>query len=86
MKLIFCVSLVFALILFCNATVMAKQNDPLPSCEGASKQAITQFVKDVSTAGEARFFPLFQRIAVFENVGTLWAEQPMYFQLAFVLN
>ena len=65
----------------------AQTNDPLPSWnEGASKQAITQFVKDVSTAGGSRFVPPAQRIAVFDNDGTLWAEQPMYFQLAFALD
>ncbi|MEE8513443.1 MAG: HAD family hydrolase [Gammaproteobacteria bacterium] len=65
----------------------AQTNDPLPSWnEGASKQAITQFVKDVSTAGGSRFVPSAQRIAVFDNDGTLWSEQPMYFQLAFALD
>ena len=65
----------------------AQTNDPLPSWnEGASKQAITQFVKDVSTAGGSRFVPPAQRIAVFDNDGTLWSEQPMYFQLAFALD
>ena len=69
------------------ALATAQTNDPLPSWnEGASKQAITQFVKDVTTEGEAGFVPPAQRIAVFDNDGTLWSEQPMYFQLAFALD
>ncbi len=69
------------------ASAKAQTNDPLPSWnEGASKQTITQFVKDVSTAGLSQFVPPAQRIAVFDNDGTLWSEQPMYFQLAFVLD
>jgi phosphoserine phosphatase len=75
----------FALI-FAVATT-AHTNDPLPSWnEGEAKQAITQFVKDVSTAGGSRFVPLAERIAVFDNDGTLWAEQPMYFQLEFAFD
>ena len=69
------------------ALAPAQTDDPLPSWhEGASKQAITQFVKNVSTAGGPGFVPLAQRIAVFDNDGTLWAEKPMYFQLAFALD
>ncbi len=75
----------FALVFAALAT--AQTDDPLPSwSEGASKQAIIQFVQDVSTAGGSRFVPPAQRIAVFDNDGTLWAEQPMYFQLAFTLD
>lgn len=69
------------------ALVTAQTNDPLPSWnEGASKQAIKQFVKNVSTAGGPRYVPPAERIAVFDNDGTLWSEQPMYFQFAFVLD
>jgi len=65
----------------------AQTADSLPSWNaGASKQAITQFVKDVSTAGGSKFVPPAERIAVFDNDGTLWAEQPMYFQIAFALE
>ncbi|MGE5155513.1 MAG: HAD family hydrolase [Bdellovibrio bacteriovorus] len=60
---------------------------PLPSWkEGPAKQAITTFVTDVSNAGGPAFVPPAQRIAVFDNDGTLWVEQPMYTQLAFVLD
>jgi phosphoserine phosphatase len=61
--------------------------DPLPSWnEGASKQAIVAFVERVTTEGSADFVPPPERIAVFDNDGTLWSEQPMYFQLAFALD
>jgi phosphoserine phosphatase len=61
--------------------------DPLPSWnDGASKQAIIQFVKTTTTTGSAQFVPPAERIATFDNDGTLWAEQPMYFQLFFALD
>lgn len=61
--------------------------DPLPSWnEGPAKESIKQFVKKTTTPGSADFVAKEDRIAVFDNDGTLWAEQPMYFQLAFVLD
>ena len=69
------------------ATATARTTDPLPSWnEGPPKQAITQFVKEVSTKDGPRFVPSAERIAVFDNDGTLWAEQPLYVQLAFALD
>jgi hypothetical protein len=63
------------------------QEDPLPSWnEGASKQAIVEFVEKVSKEGSPDFVPEPERIAVFDNDGTLWAEHPMYVQLAFALD
>ncbi|MFC2030658.1 haloacid dehalogenase-like hydrolase, partial [Chloroflexota bacterium] len=60
------------------------QADPLPSWnEGASKSSILQFVEAVTSAGGAEFVPPLDRLAVFDNDGTLWSEQPMYFQLIF---
>jgi len=44
------------------------------------------FVKKVTTPGSADFVPVPERIATFDNDGTLWAEQPMYFQLFFALD
>ncbi|MGH6780638.1 MAG: hypothetical protein ACREB5_00840, partial [Sphingomonadaceae bacterium] len=53
--------------------------DPLPSWnDGPSKQAIAKFVRDVTREGAATFVPPAERIAVFDNDGTLWSEQPMY--------
>jgi len=69
------------------ALAAAQTNDPLPSWnEGATKQAIIRFVKDVSTPRGFGFVPPAQRIAVFDNDGTLWSEKPIYFQLAFALD
>jgi len=61
--------------------------DPLPSWnEGASRRALTGFVERVTKEGGADFVPVAERIAVFDNDGTLWSEQPIYFQLQFVLD
>lgn len=61
--------------------------DPLPSWnEGASRTAIVEFVHKTTTAGSPGFIPVADRIACFDNDGTLWSEQPMYFQLAFVMD
>ncbi len=61
--------------------------DPLPSWnDTAPKQAITAFVEKVTKEGSAGFVPIPERIAVFDNDGTLWAEQPMYFQLFFAID
>lgn len=61
--------------------------DPLPSwTETATKDTIINFVEAVTTPGSADFIPEAERIAVFDNDGTLWAEQPMYFQLYFALD
>ena len=63
------------------------QNEPLPSWnDGPTKQSITDFVAAVTTAGGPDFVPPDQRIATFDNDGTLWIEQPMYVQFAFVLD
>jgi hypothetical protein len=59
----------------------------LPSWnEGQAKRAIVDFVQRVTAAGGADFVPVPERIAVFDNDGTLWIEKPMYVQLAFVLD
>lgn len=61
--------------------------DPLPSWQdGASKQAIINFVGKVTRKGANSFVPPAERIAVFDNDGTLWAEQPMYFQMLFAIE
>lgn len=61
--------------------------DPLPSWnEGASKAAILQFVERAVTKDGPDYVPPAERIAVFDNDGTLWSEQPYYFQLAFALD
>ena len=61
--------------------------DPLPSWnDGATKQAIVDFVAKVTKEGSSDFVPVAERIATFDNDGTLWCEQPMYFQLLFALD
>ena len=63
------------------------ENDPLPSWnEGASKQAILDFVAAVTEEGGDQFVPEADRIATFDNDGTLWTEQPMYAQAFFILS
>jgi phosphoglycolate phosphatase-like HAD superfamily hydrolase len=61
--------------------------EPLPSWnDTAPKQAIVAFVERVTKQGSPDFVPLAERIATFDNDGTLWAEQPLYFQLLFAID
>ena len=61
--------------------------DPLASWnQGSSKAAIVEFVEAVTTAGSQDFVPPAERIAVFDNDGCLWSEQPAYFQLLFAID
>ena len=70
-----------------STSALAQATDPLPSWnDGATKTSITDFVARVTTQGGPDFVPPDQRIATFDNDGTLWVEQPMYVQLAFVLD
>ena len=63
------------------------QPDALPAWnDGTAKRAITDFVARVTRQGGPDFVPPAERIAVFDNDGTLWLEQPMYVQLAFALD
>jgi len=63
------------------------QTDPLPSWnDGATKKSIIDFVARVTTQGGVDFVPAPERIAVFDNDGTLWTEQPIYFQAAFAFD
>jgi phosphoserine phosphatase len=78
-------SLVLAAALV-SATAAAQTKDPLASWnDGKAKQAILKFVAEVTSEGAAFVEPA-ERIAVFDNDGTLWSEQPIYFQLAFALD
>nr|WP_245571675.1 HAD family hydrolase [Microvirga subterranea] len=63
------------------------QPDPLPSWnDGAGKTSIIAFVEKVTREGGPDFVPVEERIATFDNDGTLWTEQPMYVQAAFILD
>ena len=62
-------------------------SDPLPSwSDTAPKRAIVDFVARVTREGGPDFVAVEDRIATFDNDGTLWAEQPVYFQVAFALD
>ena len=68
-------------------SAVARAQDPLPSWnDGKAKQAIVEFVAKVTKEGSPDFVPPAERIATFDNDGTLWAEQPMYFQFLFALD
>lgn len=76
----------FTIVLSCSFAAVTLA-DPLPSWnDGSSKQAIISFVKKTTTKGSADFVEPTKRIAVFDNDGTLWAEQPLYFQAIFIFD
>src|SRR5262245_9049154 len=61
--------------------------DPLPSWnEGATKAAIIKIVQDTTRPGSPDFVPPEQRIATFDNDGTLWCEQPLYVEVVYTLD
>jgi len=75
----------FALVLLASTTAQA--NDLLPSWSpGKTKQAIIQFVEDVTKQGSPNYVPPAERIATFDNDGTLWVEYPTYSQLLFAFE
>jgi hypothetical protein len=80
----FFIRCLLALLLLANTAFAA---DPLPSWnDGPAKKAIVTFVEKVTKKEEPDFVPPAERIATFDNDGTLWAEQPLYFQLFFALD
>jgi phosphoserine phosphatase len=69
------------------ATRAFAETDPLPSWnDGPTKQAILEFVQAATDESSAKFVPPAERIATFDNDGTLWPSHPMYTQLAFALD
>ena len=63
------------------------QTDPLPSWnDGAAKKAIVEFVQATTTQGSPKFVPPAERIATFDQDGTLWVEHPMYSQVMYCLE
>jgi hypothetical protein len=78
----------FALLAISLAGFTTTQaQDPLPSWnDGKTKQSITEFVGKVTKEGSSDFVPPNERIATFDNDGTLWCEQPIYFQIMFALE
>ncbi|SPA24639.1 putative nonspecific acid phosphatase [Cupriavidus taiwanensis] len=80
-----------------SATAPASQDAAAPSVQaaaaalpswrdGAARQALLKFVADVTRPGSPGFVPPEERVAVFDNDGTLWSEQPLYFQFFFLLD
>src|SRR5471032_1408199 len=68
-------------------TVPGFAQDPLPSWnDTAPKKAIVAFVERVTKEGSPDFVPPPERVATFDNDGTLWVEQPIYIQLVFALD
>ena len=73
-----------ALILAVQASA---QVDPLPSWnDGPAKKAIVEFVQSTTTNGSPKFVPPAERVATFDQDGTLWVEQPMYSQVMYCLD
>jgi hypothetical protein len=74
-------------VLSLASATQARAQDPLPSWnDGAAKQAILDFVQATTDQASPKFVAPAERIAVFDNDGTLWVEHPMYTQLAFALD
>jgi len=70
-----------------STTALAQSGDPLPSWnEGKTKRSIVDFVARVIRARSPEFVTPAERIATFDNDGTLWAEQPLYFQFLFAAD
>jgi hypothetical protein len=79
-------ALILSYLLSFGTAAIAEDADPLPSWNaGEAKQSIIDFVKRVSSEGPD-FVPPAERIATFDNDGTLWSEQPMYTQLLFAID
>jgi phosphoglycolate phosphatase-like HAD superfamily hydrolase len=78
------IGILLSLLLSINISFAA---DPLPSWnDTAPKKAIVNFVQKVTKEGSQDFVPVAERVATFDNDGTLWAEQPIYFQLFFAID
>jgi phosphoglycolate phosphatase-like HAD superfamily hydrolase len=83
---LFAAPLMLVLLVLTSQSIFA-QNDPLPSWnDGGAKKSISDFVARVTAQGGSDFVPAERRIATFDNDGTLWVEQPIYFQFAFATD
>jgi phosphoglycolate phosphatase-like HAD superfamily hydrolase len=87
-----CVAVPAVLLAVCLAAAPVQPQDqpavdPLPSWnDGPSKKALVDFVKATTDKASPRFVPVAERIATFDNDGTLWVEQPLYTQVVFALD
>jgi len=88
--LLFSIVVLAAICLYtsiCSDLAFASTTDPLLSWnDGKTKQSIISFVEKVTNSGSPDFVPPAERIATFDNDGTLWSEKPTYFQLFFALD
>ena len=81
------ISFVLAALACAVLSTTLQAADPLPSWnEGVAKKSVLQFVASVTKKGSPEFVSSGDRIAVFDNDGTLWAEQPIYFQAFFTFD
>ena len=78
--------LALSLVIVCCLERISTAQDLKSWKDGAAKQSIIEFVAAVTDPNNPSFVPTQDRIAVFDNDGTLWCEQPYYFQLAFALD
>ena len=70
-----------------GGAVRLQAADPLPSWnDGPARRSVVAFVENVTREGATGYVPPAERIAVFDNDGTLWSEQPMYFQAFFIFD
>jgi len=77
----------FLFAIFMAFATQSQAGDPMPSWNAAAaKKSIVSFVEKTTDVGSADFVPIAERIAVFDNDGTLWSEQPMYFQAIFIFD
>jgi len=83
---IFFAAILLVVLTGCSCTGGIKK-DPLPSWnEGATKASIINFVQTVTDKSSPDYVSPTERIATFDNDGTLWSERPVYFQLYFVID
>jgi uncharacterized protein (TIGR03000 family) len=77
----------YSYVLKASARPDGDRADPLPSWnDGAAKKAVLEFVRDTTAEGGPKYVPPEQRIATFDQDGTLWVEQPMYTQVIYCLD
>ena len=82
-----CLAILFAVSMLALPVPARAQIDPLPAwTDGTAKSAIMTFVREVTNKSGKNFVPPPERVAVFDNDGTLWSEQPAYFQLLFAID
>ena len=80
-------STAFAMAALGRSTSAQTQSDPLSAWnDGPAKEAILEFVRVTTTQGNAQFVPVAERIATFDQDGTLWVEHPMYSQVMYCLE